>query len=120
MRTLGLLTVAAATLALSVGCGPNCQNTCAQVYAQCGIQKAGRTALELENTCVDECNAALTENGDLGDFNPLERRSSNADIMLENDQQAVAWMDCVWEKAPDATPEQCMDLDPSTGFCAPI
>lgn len=120
MRTLALLTLSIGGLVLGVACGPNCQNTCDQVYVQCGIQKAGRTTDDLLDTCVQECEQAMRESGPLGDYNPEQRRASNLSIELENDQQAVAWMDCVWNHAPDGTPEQCDDLDPSTGFCAPI
>jgi hypothetical protein len=118
VKPLVLLAGAALGLAALVGCGPNCQNSCAQVYSQCGVTLPGRTSQELEGTCVDECTAALRESGGLEGYDPFVRRTSNQPFELETDQQAVAWMDCVWEKAPDGTPEQCEDLSPQTGFCA--
>lgn len=120
MNKLALLGLSAAGLLLGTACGPNCQNTCNQVYTQCNIQKAGQTQEELFRECVSECNAAMQESGEQGAYNPEQRRSSNEPLTLENDQQAAAWMDCVWNHAPDATPEQCEELDPSTGYCAPI
>ncbi len=115
-----LMALGAGALLVGTACGPNCQNTCEQIYVQCNIQKAGRAQDELLRTCVDQCEAAMRISGVQGDYNPEQRRTSNAPIELENDQQAAAWMDCVWNHAPDATPEQCADLDPASGFCAPI
>ncbi|MCB9670100.1 MAG: hypothetical protein H6734_11555 [Alphaproteobacteria bacterium] len=120
MKRAWMLVLGAAGLSLGVACGPNCQNTCEQVYTQCNIQKAGRSQDELLRTCLDQCEGALKKSGDLGDYQPEQRRTSNAPITLENDAQAAAWMDCVWNHAPDASAEQCDEIDPSNGYCAPI
>jgi hypothetical protein len=120
MRALAWLTLGAAGFLALVGCGPNCQSTCDQIYNACGIIKPGQTTQELVGRCNEECESALRESGELGDYNPNTRRSSAASIDIENEVQAAAWMDCVWFIAPDATPEQCADLDPSSGYCAPI
>lgn len=108
--------------ALLAGCGPDCQSTCNRIYqpSECGIAKPGRTSNELTRSCISECNSALQSPGTLGDYDPTRRRSSSAAIILENEKQAAAWMDCVWDVAPDATPAQCADLDPASGYCAPI
>lgn len=120
MKPLLYVAAGAIGLAALVGCGPNCQNTCDQVYSVCGITKTGQTTRELVQRCVTECDAAMQQAGELGDYQPEARRSSAVSIELENEVQAAAWMDCVWNHAPDGTPEQCADLDPSSGFCAPI
>lgn len=119
-RSLVALVALGVSLVGLVACGPNCQNTCDQVYNACSIDKPGQTKSELLGSCNDECNSALQNSGDLGEYDPFARRSSSQSITLENEAQAAAWMDCVWFYAPDATPEQCADLDPSAGFCAPI
>ncbi|MEZ4322643.1 MAG: hypothetical protein R3F61_34570 [Myxococcota bacterium] len=103
-----------------VACGPNCQNTCEQVYNVCGIQKPGQDTEELLRDCRNECDDALRKTGDIGEYDPFARRVSSQSIVLENDAQAAAWMDCVWFHVPDGTPEQCADIDPASGYCAPI
>lgn len=120
MNKLAMLALAAGGLLLGTACGPNCQNTCNQVYVQCNTQKAGQTQEQLLRECISECTTAMQESGELGDYNPEQRRVSNEPITLENDQQAAAWMDCVWNHAPDASAEQCDEIDPTVGYCAPI
>lgn len=107
-------------LGLLIGCGPTCQSTCRRVYVDCGIEKTGQSQSELIGDCQRECQAALNVAGELGEYEPDIRRTTAESIVLENDSQAAAWMDCVWDHAPDATPEQCLELDPRTGYCAPI
>lgn len=107
-------------LALLMGCGPTCQNTCRQVFVTCAIEKTGQSQNELIGDCTRECEAAMARAGDQGDYEPDIRRTTAESIQLETDAQAAAWMDCVWDHAPDGTPEQCLDLDPRTGYCAPI
>lgn len=115
-----MVALGASGVAALVGCGPNCQNTCDQIYNVCGIDKPGQTAAELVRDCVSECEGALRESGEIGDYDPNRRRASAASIRIENETQAAAWMDCVWFRAPDGTPDQCADLDPTSGYCAPI
>ena len=104
-----------------VGCGPTCQSTCNQIWRVCGVpDPAGRDVQELARACERECEAALRVSGEIGDYEPEERRTVAEAITLDNDTQAAAWMDCVWNHAPDGTPEQCEDLDPRSGYCAPI
>ncbi len=114
---LGVLVSVVAGL---VGCGENCQSTCDQVYNVCGIEKPGQTRQELLRDCRNECTDALRQSGPIGDYDPNRPRSSSESIEIVNDEQAAAWIDCVWATAPDGTPEQCEDLDPRSGFCAPI
>ena len=119
-RSMGALLGLGISLIGLVACGPNCQNTCDQVYNACSIDKPGQTKSELLRDCNNECNSALQNSGEMGEYDPFARRSSSQSITLENETQAAAWMDCVWFYAPDASPDQCADLDPSSGFCAPI
>lgn len=117
IRALALSSVAISFLGL-FACGPTCQNTCSRVYNDCGITKTGQTRDELLDRCEDECSGALKNAGDQGEYNPLTPRQSAESLVLENEEQAAAWMDCVWEKVPNASPEECQSLD--AGFCAPI
>ncbi len=115
------LGVLGTSLAVLVGCGPNCQSTCDQIYNVCGIVPEGQSAAEAQRDCRQECEDAMRNTGEVGDYDPFQRRSgSGQSIVLENEAQAVLWMDCVFTQAPDGTPEQCAQLDPRSGFCAPI
>lgn len=125
MRTSGWMAIVLGVgSALAAGCGDNCQSTCAHVYdpSECGIQKAGITAKSLIDDCVDECERALATPGDMGDYNPNVFIPAVDKPQLQTDQQAAAWMDCVWSVAPDKGPqESCAQLDPKNGgICAPI
>ena len=102
-----------ALFALLVGCGPNCQSTCERIYDdnQCGIAVPGETARESARRCERECEDALKQAGEVGDYNPFEPQTGGASSELQNEKQAAIWMDCV-EQTP------CEDID--DGFCAPI
>lgn len=118
------VTIVAMSSFLLTGCGPNCQNTCQLIFdeSECGIKKPGLNADEMINDCVTECEDALQHAGTTGDYDPSHRYNSaqQGSASLENEAQAAAWMNCVWEMAPEATNEQCQNLDPSVGYCAPI
>lgn len=106
-------------LGMLVGCGPNCQSTCGHLFdgSSCGIERPGVEPSEQTRRCINQCEDALNQPGKLDGFNPNEPTSSQ-DVTLENEQQAAAWMDCVWETAPDASDEQCRALE-REGYCAP-
>lgn len=118
-----LVIAALAPLAL-MGCGETCQSTCTHVYdpAECGISIQGVTARELVKDCIAMCDSALKTPGDMGDYNPRVYSPASRTIVLETDQQAAAWIDCVWEVAPEPGPqESCAQLDPTKGgICGPI
>ncbi len=103
---LGLVTLATA-------CGPTCQSTCDRLYLEssCNIQRAGRTLDELIGYCMGECEAALNEPGELGDYDPYERSGSGVSVTLGNEKQAAVWMECV-------AAQDCSRLE--DGYCAPI
>jgi hypothetical protein len=113
--------VHAALLTIVLGasaCGPTCQESCNRLYAPepdaCDISVPGRTVEEVTRLCVDSCEDALKQTGELGDYDPNRRRASDSTVALENELQAAEWMDCV-----EAT--TCELLDPRTGgYCAPV
>jgi hypothetical protein len=112
----------------------NCQSTCRHVYepSECGILQGGRTPEESIDDCVATCEAALTQPGTLCTpdpesgkeecYDPMIRYPTNNRPSLETDQQAAAWIDCVWTLAPEAQSDAgCDELDPRIGgLCAPI
>jgi hypothetical protein len=102
----------AAVMALA-GCGPNCQNTCNKLYqpSECNVERPGRSADQLINTCRDTCEDALNNPGELGDYNPSQQRGSSTDYDLVTDRQAAAWMDCVAETSCDLFEK---------GYCPPV
>lgn len=100
--------------ALWAGCDKNCQNTCARIYDECQISVPGVTPDALKRDCESACEQALTEAGSIGSYNPHNRADPTNPPVLENERQAAAWMDCVWDV-------ECPQLDPQTGgICAPI
>ena len=100
-------------VAFAAGCGPNCQNTCNRIYQpnECNIERAGRTADQLIDTCLGECEGALAKPGAIGTYDPQNSRGSADDFEITNDRQAAAWMDCV-------AATSCENLQKN--FCPPI
>lgn len=106
--------VSVATLALLSGCNRNCQNTCSYIYDECGMEVPGVTKAQSLTDCQQTCEDALKNAGTLGDYNPLGRDVSGEGRDLENEVQAAAWMDCVWEVG-------CEDIGLNgAGLCWPI
>jgi hypothetical protein len=112
MRGSLLLGLGAALLA---GCDKNCQNTCGRIYSEseCHVIVPGVTPERLREDCEEQCETALTRAGSMGSYNPYNRAPPDREVVLENERQAAAWMNCVWDV-------ECSQLDPSTGICAPI
>jgi hypothetical protein len=115
-----LLPVLAGALGFfGTGCGPTCQSTCNRLYSNgddyglpdCNIQRGGTLTDKLLSTCMKNCNDALAQTGEVGDYQPDERHGSSTSIVLENELQAAMWMDCISET-------DCADLE--NGYCAPI
>ncbi len=112
----------------------NCQSTCRHVYepSECGILQGGRTPETSIDDCEATCLTALQQPGTLCTpdpesgveecYDPMIRYPTNNRPTLETDQQAAAWMDCVWDVAPDEQSDRgCDELDPLIGgLCAPI
>ncbi len=105
------------------GCGENCQNTCQRVYdpSECGVVLPGIEAKELIKDCASQCEFALQRTGEAR-FDPLTTPASDDSWKLENESEAAAWIDCVWQLAPGEGPsKECGNIDPQQGgFCAPI
>jgi len=113
MRFLGLLT----SLALVTSCGEpakDCYASCDKLFGesegQCAIVVPGRTAQEMTDDCVANCQYALARSGELGSYNPDERSSGTDDVSIDNEQQAAAWMDCIADTACDLL---------KSNYCAP-
>lgn len=121
----GLFTVMVAAVAVSQGCGETCSTTCNHVYAEseCGVIKQGWKPADLIDNCTSECESALLHAGDMGDYSPFESLAISDGLKLENETQAAAWIDCVWDTAPQPGDQAtCDKLDPSSAgnICAPI
>lgn len=114
MRQLFVVALVAAGAALA-GCGPNCQSTCERIYDQnspnCGIRIPGTEVDDNIDDCIDACELALEQPGDLGNYDPFNPNTGGAAVQLENEKQAAVWMDCVENTS-------CPDIN--DGFCAPI
>jgi hypothetical protein len=99
---------------VAAGCGPNCQSTCERLYfedaANCGVPTPGRDTDEAFRDCINACEEALDAPGELGTYNPDDRQTSGESIILQNETQAAAWMECV-----DQT--SCEDIN--AGYCEP-
>jgi hypothetical protein len=94
-------------------CNPTCQSVCNKIYNEqyCGIVRPGKESDELIADCQGYCEDALTEPGEMGNYDPYERESSSTSVTLDNEQQAALWMDCVSDQS-------CERL--GQGYCAPI
>jgi hypothetical protein len=108
---------AAVGLAALAGCGDRtCQSTCLRIWdeAQCGVQLTGIDPAEAISDCRNQCEDALANAGEMGDYNPFGKVDPLDPPLLENEKQAAAWMDCVWET-------DCALIQPEGGgICAPI
>jgi hypothetical protein len=116
MRTLIGATLVLTAFVTSACENPTCQNSCRRIYSlsECGITDPALDEEEQIRACIADCEDALANTGELGDYNPDRRTPTNVDTKLENELQAAAWMDCVWER-------ECEDLHPANGgYCAPI
>jgi hypothetical protein len=107
--------VAALTaMALLSGCGRNCQNSCARIYEDCQIAVGGVSVAESMADCSQECEDALQQTGNMNGYDPRGRDLAGDAFELQNDIQAAAWMDCIWDST-------CEEIDPRTGgLCWPI
>ena len=89
--------------------------------SECGVVKQGWKPADLIKTCTEECEGALLHAGDMGDYEPYEHHFIDDGLKLENETQAAARMDCVWDTAPQPGDQAtCDNLDPASGICAPI
>lgn len=93
------------------GCGYNCQSTCFRIHdpSACAVEIAGQTPQSRIQDCTTQCENALDRVGPMGSYDPTLRSQES----LLNEQQAAAWMDCVWAV-------ECSELDPVTGACHPL
>ncbi len=112
MRVLVIALLSGSAL-LAAGCGANCQDACNRIYApsECDIKVPGMSWESMYRDCVDDCEEALSNPGELNGYDPEERHTSGDSIELKTDKQAAVWMDCVVETA-------CEDL--TRGYCAPL
>ena len=114
MRAFTLAAVLSAAWATTGCIGPSCQSTCNKIFGeppdQCGLQVPGKELEESFKDCRDECEFALTQAGEIGDYDPFEANTGGFAATLDNEKQAAMWMDCVEQHS-------CQDL--SEGFCAP-
>lgn len=116
MRHL-LPSVLLAAALFTSGCGPDCQSSCDRLFGdgpdECNIPVPGHDTptgiSEVVNDCVAHCERALSENGDVGAYDPNSTRAGDQ-VFLENEKQAALWMDCVSET-------ECSNLQ--DGMCAP-
>jgi hypothetical protein len=118
MRYLGVFAVVAAGVFAS-GCGPTCQSTCRHVFdpSECDYHPPGIDPEQQIRECAAECNGALDLAGEVADYDP-NTPDYTGEVRLENEKQAASWMECVWDRTPDASEDQCDDL--AVGYCAPV
>ncbi|HMV66255.1 MAG TPA: hypothetical protein PKA64_05355 [Myxococcota bacterium] len=107
MRFVPALLVVASSLA---ACNPTCQSSCRRFYADapdgCGAGPEGKPAAEAIDSCINICQDAMQITGEPVDpedprFNPLYVAPLNQQATLSNEQEAAAWMDCVWSFSDD-------------------
>jgi hypothetical protein len=115
VRTIALLLLASTAL---TACGPTCQSSCRRFYGsdagECGASPEGLPAEEAIEGCIDICQDALQVTGEPVDpndprFNPNFIAPLNQQATLSNEQEAAAWMDCVWSFSDDECFEKLDD-----------
>lgn len=89
-------------------CGPTCAQTCDHYIAEdaCDAGPSGKPIEDAIEGCIQQCNRAMATPGPApaatdGRFNPTIPTPTNipGEDVLKNDQEAAAWMDCVWSFA---------------------
>lgn len=113
-----------------VGCGKDCQATCTKLYGtapNCGDPQGdpedagyleglvGPTGRDKKmSTCMKKCGDALQVPGEVGDYDPYTRRTTQEEEVpeLENDRQVALWMECVEEHS-------CLLLE-QQNYCEPV
>ena len=105
----------------AAGCGPNCQSTCSHLFdpSECAIARPNQKPSQQINDCVTACEYALSQPGEVGDYDP-DTPNTSSSVELQNERQAAAWMDCVWATAPEGSldgSDECRAID--EGYCAP-
>ena len=121
MARFGWFTVSAVFgLTLLNACGPNCTQSCRYVFSEdeCGLKQPGITADELISNCIKECNSALAQTGEMDGYDPNKPLSGKT-MVLSNDKQAAAWMDCVSETSCQrfCDGEDCDPIPFEEGVC---
>ena len=101
-----------------MACGQTCQTTCRRFYADapdgCGAAPEGKPADEAIESCIEICQDALQVTGPPVDpndarFNPNFISPLNQQATLSTEQEAAAWMDCVWSFEDDVCFEKLDD-----------
>lgn len=126
MRSLVPFALLAAP-ALLAACGPTCAQTCERYLAETECD-AAPDAISVEEAlagCNAQCNRAMATPGPRpadGDprFNPGVAGTFTGDPSnaLRNDQEAAAWMDCVWSFTDLA--ECRRELSSDVQACVPV
>ena len=107
-------------LLVASGCADSvCAPTCEKIYGtgagECNIQvpghdgASGQTGLQAE--CLDMCQEAARQPGEVGDYDPNVRTDASDTVTLDNSAQVELWAQCIEETA-------CSDIN--LGYCAPI
>ena len=98
MRIVATLAILAVSV-FATACGPDCQSSCQKLYGSisngdCNLPTPGSSAEDRTESCMDECVYAINRPGNIGSFDP-STPSSGTVAVLENEQQAALWMDCI-------------------------
>ena len=96
-------------------CLTSCQKIWGDQSGQCNLQDesilSDADRQDQINSCKSSCQTALARYGDLGGYEPNQKRQQSDTVCLENEQQAAVWIDCV-------TATACEDLQ--SNWCAPV
>ncbi|MEN0062079.1 MAG: hypothetical protein AAGA48_07980 [Myxococcota bacterium] len=95
-RAWAMVALCVAPLALTTGCGTNCNESCIRVYDanECDVQSPGVPTSETIDRCTNQCRSALSQVGPVGDYSPFAVGGASQQ-RITNERQAAAWMDCV-------------------------
>jgi len=109
MRAFLIISALLGLVAASSGCGEDtrsCQAACRRAFleSECNVQVPGVQSSKMTRDCIVECETALKQTGELGNYDPDNRNSveRSTPYKLANEKQAALWMDCVIETACDS------------------
>ncbi|MGC6494047.1 MAG: hypothetical protein ACON5B_14520 [Myxococcota bacterium] len=107
---------------MNTACGPTCAESCRRFYSedQCDAAPVGKDANEAIAECTKQCQDALQVPGSPvssndARFNPNLRAPLNQSYELANEEEAAAWMDCVWSFSDEECP-----VELENQACVPI
>jgi hypothetical protein len=76
-----------------------------------GFNTDGRTRTENLATCNEACDEAMSQEGEVGDYDPYSNQPHTQAVKLNNAAQAQLWGECIADHS-------CLEI--ADGYCSPV